>query len=560
MPQPPGSSPTERLTTYDYPTYDYIVVGGGSSGCIAAAELAAEPGVRVLLLETGQAAEDNPETLEADGYKDAFINDRLIWDRFSERQDTCKDLRKYMGSGRGMGGSGSVNGMVYTRGAALDYDEWPEGWRWADLAPEFEALEARLRVRRRSPTAWTEACITAAEQAGFRRSDDLNDGDLSGVLGYEFMNYEGERRRSSYVAFVKDRELPNLTIETGAHVQRLLVSEGPRVSGVAWRRDGQDHIARCSSDAGGAVVMCAGALETPKLLMLSGIGPADELRAHGIDVLFDQPEIGRNFHDHPNVTLFFKGRHEVDCKYPQLYGFHRANPELPLPAAQSDSCYVFYPARSSIKEATKRILPTMLLAPGIYRRFGAARAAIRGLIEAAFKIGAVRRYVDRVYGVVVILGKPMSRGTVGLASGDPAEQARIDPAYLRDPADLDTMLAAVRLARRLAGAPALAEWGNKELAPGTRKTSDKALAAWIRKMVMTTYHYAGTCRMGTDARSVVDARLRLRGVAGLRIADASVVPTTPVSAMNAPSMLVGWRLAKFALEERRQAHGHARSA
>jgi choline dehydrogenase len=520
--------------------YDYIVVGGGSAGCIAAAELAGDPELSVLLLECGEPAEDNPETLRADGYKDAFANDRLIWERFSTHQPGCGGRRIFMGSGRGLGGSGSVNGMVYTRGAREDFAEWPDGWQWEDLAPDFQALESRLRIRRRDGTAFTEASIAAGQVAGFRRKSDLNDGDLSGVLGYEWMNYEQDSRRSSYVAFLKDQSHGNLVIETGAHARRILVDDAKRVIGVEYQRDGALHSVRLRREA----ILCAGALESPKLLMLSGIGPRDELESQGIQPILDLPGVGQNLHDHPNVTLFFLGKRPVDCNYPQLYGFHRANPHSDLPAGQSDTCYVFYPARSSMREAMLRLLPGILLPQPLYR-FRPLRAAIRGLVQLWFALPPVRKFVERLYGIVLILGKPRSRGRLGLASTDAREQARLDPAYFEDPVDMETMVRGVLLARRMGGAEPLTEWGSKELIPGKRNASRAKIARWIAKNAMTTYHFAGTCRMGGDPNAVVDRYLRVHGIEGLRIADASVIPTTPVSALNAPSMLIGYRVAQF---------------
>lgn len=528
--------------------FDYVVVGGGSAGCVAAAELA-KTGAAVLMLEAGDASETHPETLSADGYKDAFINDALMWDRMSEPMAGCGGKRKFMGSGRVVGGSGGINGMVYTRGAKEDYDEWPEGWRWNDVAPAFEAMESVIRPTPRPATAWTTASLTAASEAGFRVSEDLNDGDLSGVMGYESMNYDGDRRRNSYVAFVADGDLPTLTIETGAAVQRLVLSQdsgAPRATAVEFLQNGQLQ----TVGVDGEVIMAAGALETPKLLMLSGIGPAAELRQHGITVGIDQPEMGRNLHDHPNAALFFLGRQEVDCNYPQLYGFHRANPLNDLPSRQSDTCYVMYPARSSLVQASQRMLPTMVLPPSLYHNAG-LRSGLRSVLKGTFSLPPAQWVLNRLYGIVVILGKPHSRGTVTLASGNASEQAKLDPAYFSDPRDLETMFEGVRQARRIAQAPALRAWGNLELAPGPLKNTREGITEWVRGAAMTTYHYAGTCRMGSDDRSVVTPELALRGAANIRVADASAVPTTPVSAMNAPSMLVGYRAAALALAVRR---------
>jgi choline dehydrogenase len=399
-----------------------------------------------------------------------------------------------------------------------------------------------LRVRRRAPTEFTKAFVEAAEVAGFRIKDDLNDGDLSSVFGYEWMNYEGDRRRSSYVAFIKDVERDNLHIRTRARAQRIIF-EGQRAIGVAFVARG----ALVEAHARAEVVLCAGALETPKLLLLSGIGPKDELDLHAIPLIHESPEVGFNLHDHPNVTLFYLGNRPLDVNYPQLYGFHRANPESALPPTQSDTCYVAYPARSSLKQAAMRILPTKLPAL-LYGAF--SKWLIRSLIVFLFWFGFVRRFVERAYGIVVILGKPVSRGRLRLASRDPRVQALIDPAYFQDPEDMQTMIKGVRLAGRIADAAPLATFGNRPLMPKANRLNDRQLAKWIQKNAMTTYHYAGTCRMGTDARAVVDTELRVRGVSGLRVADASIVPTTPVSALNAPSMLIGFRAARAILNAR----------
>jgi choline dehydrogenase len=502
------------------------------------------------LIECGDPAVKHPETLRADGYKDAFINDRLLFDRFSVPQAACAGRRIFMGSGRGMGGSGSVNAMVYTRGAEVDYDEWPEGWRWRDVAPHFDALEKRLRVARRPATAWSEACIAAAEEAGFRRKTDLNDGDLSGVLGYEWMNFEGDRRRSSYVAFLRDRDgrdgtRPNLVVLTGARAHRIVL-EGHRAIGVELRHGTTLSRVRVRRE----VVLCAGALETPKLLMLSGIGPSEALRRHGLPSLVDVPSVGDELHDHPNVQVFFHGSAEVDCHHAQLYGFMRTAPRPDLPRGQADSCYVFYPARSSFREGMLRMVPAIALGPDLHQVDALVSLMRRG-IAAPFRAKLVQRFVSRMWGIVVILGKPKSRGTVRVASRDPEAHAAVDPRYLAHPDDLDTLVRGVAMAREIALKSPLTRWSARELLPGPAGRSEESLERFIRANVMTTYHYAGTCRMGTDAGSVVDTRLRVRNLENVRVADASVMPTAPVAALNAPSMLVGFRAAQLLREEAR---------
>jgi choline dehydrogenase len=449
-----------------------------------------------------------------------------------------------MGSGRTIGGSGAINAMVYTRGARVDYDEWPDGWKWRDIERDFDALEGTLRVRRRPPTAFTEMCIEASEAAGFRRKEDLNDGDLSGVLGYEWMSYEGSERRSSFVAFLRERVgLPNLTVVSNARAHRIVLRDR-RAVGVEFREGNTLSTATARRE----VILCAGALETPRLLMLSGIGPLDALRAAGLPALIGAPGVGANFHDHPNVQLFFLGKDAVDCNYPQLYGFHRAGLRRDLAPRQSDSCYVFYPARSSFREGVLKLLPGIALPRALYEAPGVVPAMRAGL-GAAFESSVVQKLVERLWGVVVILGKPKSRGSVRVVSPRPEVPAEIDPAYFTDPEDVETMIRGVELARKIAGSTSAKRFGSLEAIPGSRVASRDAITKFVRENAMTTYHYAGTCRMGSSADSVVDARLAFRGVTRLRVADASVIPTTPVAALNAPSMLIGYRAARFIRED-----------
>lgn len=520
--------------------FDYIVVGGGSAGCIAAAELAKDGSKRVLLLEAGPSAEEHPETLVAAGYKEAFINDAVMGERFTSPQQHAAKQRMYAGTGTVMGGSGSVNGMVYTRGAREDYAEWPEGWSWEQNRDDFEAIERVLRPHRRPPTDWTEACIASAEENGFTRKEDLNDGNMSNVIGYEWMSYDGDERRSSYVAFIKEPGAPeNLSIWTEARAHRVLFNEERHARAVEVEHQGEMKRIEASRQ----IILCAGALETPKLLMLSGVGPSEHLRRFEIPLVVNRPCIGAGLHDHPNVPVFFKSEQDIDCHYPQLYSFFRTNEETDLPDSQSDTCYVYWPAPSAMRQMMQRMLPSKVIPHTVYGP--RSRAMVRKMIGGAFKLGALQRFTDHMFGIIVILGKPKSRGTLRLQSTDVRQPALIDPCYFSDPEDMDTMIKGVRIAREIGRSSGLADWGAKELMPGKRVQSDSSIESYVRKNVITTYHFAGSCKMGISEDDAVDTELRLRGVSGLRIADASVIPWTPVSALNAPSMLIGYRVAKL---------------
>lgn len=543
-----GQRMNQVTTQTQNETFDYVVIGGGSAGCMVAAKLSESPANQVLLLEAGDRSEENPETLSSDGYKYAFINDNLMWERVSTPLIHGGKQRIFVGTGKGIGGSGAVNGMVYTRGSRQDYSEWPKGWQWDDVLPHFEAIEKELRPRRRPPTQWTEACIGAATETGFRISEDLNDGDLTSTLGYEWMNYEGAQRRNSYVGFLKPaQERPNLTVRTHAHTRRAIFNSNRVIEAVEYEHNGQ----LCTVAVNHEAVFCAGALETPKLLMLSGVGPQAELERHGISLVHDSPNLGENLHDHPNVMLMYEGDKEVDCQWPQLYGFDRMNPDLPLPEGQSDTCFVFFPARSSMREGAARLGPTKL--PYWLYKIASIRKLFSALIYFIFGLSFIQRRLQKLWGMVIILGKPLSRGRIRLQSKDPQDQAAVDPAYFEAPEDLETMALAVEKAFAMAKSKSMTAWGNRPMAGFPGPSASRAqIKQWIGKNAITTFHFAGTCRMGTDPEAPVTPDLKLRGVTGVRVADASVVPFTPVSAMNAPSMLVGFRAAEFILATQRK--------
>jgi choline dehydrogenase len=524
--------------------FDYIVVGGGSAGCIVAGRLAEQNIGSVLLLEGGDKAEANPETLSADGFKYAFANDRVMLDRISEPQTACADRTLYAGSGKGMGGSGSVNGMVYTRGDKLDFEQWPAGWKWRDIEPAFQQLEQRLRIRHREPSQFTEIALTAAESVGFQRKHGMNDGNLNGFMGYNDMNFEGDKRRNSYVAFVAEPKSKNLTVLTKSLAHKILFNNEQVAIGVEAMLDGKKQTVLANKE----IILCAGALETPKLLMLSGVGPKQHLESLGIPVIKDVPAIGSNLHDHPNVTLFFQGRKPVDFGYPQVYGFLRCNPELDLPAQQADTCFAWLAAPVTMQESMKRMGPaTMLRGKKFFN------PVLKGFLRLGLKLilllPPVNKFINNLYGIVIILGKPLSRGTVRLASRNVQDPAIVDLAFYTNNTDMETLLNGVEIAKKIAAHEGLKQWGNKPLAPASRSSKREVLKKWIYNTTMTTFHYCGTCSMGEQADAPVDTKLRLKGFKNIRIADASAIPVIPVSALNAPSMLVGYRAADFIIKD-----------
>lgn len=522
----------------DGPTADYVIVGAGSAGCVLAARLSADPAVTVLLLEAG--GPDRHPWIHVPAAFSRLFRTRYDWNYTTERVPGLGGRQLYWPRGKVLGGSSSLNAQIYVRGHRLDYDGWAArgnpGWAFADVLPYFLRLEgfaagpAPLRGTHGPrhievlphPNPTTRAFLQAAVAAGLPPNDDVNGPDQDGV-GLVQVTQRGGRRWSVVRAYLAPaRRRRNLRVLTGAHVTRLVL-DGDRAVGVEYVRQGGEYRAH----AGREVVLAAGAVNSPQLLLLSGIGPAAHLRALGIRPRVDLPGVGQHLQDHPAVAVV------VSCR-------------LPVTLAGADSWrelgrYVLFRRgllASSVGEAvafvrTRPELPApdleLIFAPGPYVDHGTVRLGCHAL----------------TLGVVLL--QPRSRGTLRLASRDPFAPPRIQPDYLADPEDLRVLVAGVRLARRLFRTPPLGEHVGTDLEPIAAVRTDDALAAFVREQAETLYHPVGTCRMGTDEQAVVDPELRVRGVAGLRVADASVIPQIPRGHTEAAVLLVAERAADLLL-------------
>ncbi|MCP3719434.1 GMC family oxidoreductase [Paraburkholderia sp. CNPSo 3281] len=528
--------------------YDYIIVGGGSGGASLAGRLADRcPQASIALVEAGPHTARNPFVNMPLGVA-ALVPFRTKNNYAYETvpQPGLAGRRGYQPRGRGFGGSSTINAMIYTRGHPLDYDEWAQlgckGWAWRDVLPYFLRAEDNERgasawhgaggplgvadLRERNPVA--ARFVEAAREAGFRLNDDFNGEEQEGVGFYQVTQRGGERCTVAR-AYLYGRERPNLHLIADATVLRVSF-DGARASGVELARSGAIETLQARAE----VILAAGAFNSPQLLMCSGIGPADELRALGIAVRHDAPEVGRNLIDHIDFT-FNKRVHSSDTVGYSLRG-----------AARMTAGFVRY------LQGRRGMLTTNVAEAGGFLK---SRPELdRPDLQLHFCTALVDDHSRRLhwghgYSLHVCVLRPASRGTVTLASADARAAPVIDPRFLCDPRDLDALTQGARLARRILDAPALAQLGGLELYTHGEQ-SEAQLRETIARHADTIYHPVATCRMGGDARSVVDPQLRVRGVTGLRIADASVMPTLIGGNTNAPSVMIGERAADFIVQAR----------
>ena len=513
--------------------YDFVVVGGGSAGCVLAARLSENPDARVLLLEAG-GRDWHPFYKMPAGFA-KMTHGLGAWGYQTVPQKHMNDMVIRYTQARVIGGGSTMNAQIYTRGNRLDYDEWRqmgcEGWGYDDVLPyfrksedndsfenEYHAKGGLLGVSQpRAPLPICDAYFMAAAQTGIPRNPDMTGAKQDGVGFYQLTQRNGFRSSASVAFLNPARKRPNLTVRTHAQVQRLVV-ENNRVVGVELAGKGGGEIVRANSE----VILSSGSIGTPRLLMLSGIGPADHLRAVGVQVVLDQPEVGSNLQDHLDLFTICEctGDHTYD-KYAKLHWSVVAGVQYAL--ARSG------PVASSLFETG-----------GFWYAQEGARSP-----DIQFHLGlgsGIEAGVDKMKNAGVTLNsaylRPGSRGTVRLASNDPAAAPLIDPNYWQDPHDRAMSIRGLKMVQEIMAQDALKPFVKREVLPGPDVQSDEDYFNFACAHAKTDHHPAGTCRMGGDDGSVVDPQLRLRGIDGLRVADASIMPRLISSNTNAPTIMI----------------------
>jgi len=518
--------------------YEYIVIGAGSAGCVVAARLSENNRNRVLLLEAGPP--DRKQEVRIPAAFGKLFHSDLDWDYRTEPEEMTANRPLYWPRGKTLGGSSSMNAMMYVRGHHNDYDQWRQlgnqGWGFDDVLPYFKRSEnfsgaggdstfhghdGPLHVASlRTPNPLTAAFIAGGEQLGLRRNDDVN-GPTQDGIGLTHVTQRNGARCSAADAFLRPAlRRTNLRVETDCLVQRITF-EGKRATGAVYSRSGQMIEVKAARE----IILCAGSIGSPQLLILSGVGPAPALREFGIEIVADRPGVGQNLQDHLAVAVTYS------CRQP-----------VTLASAESLSNLARYlllgrgPLTSNVAEAlafirTREDLAApdveLLLAPTYFMEHGAKNPKGHG-----FTIG-------------VVLLRPQSSGMITLKSSDASAPPAIRPNYLAMPTDLAAMTAGVRFARKLIATRAFDPYRGDEVWPGEATQSDDAISAFVRERAETLYHPVGTCRMGSDARAVVDDQLRVHGVTGLRVADVSIMPTIIAGHTNAAAMMIGERAAAF---------------
>jgi choline dehydrogenase-like flavoprotein len=524
--------------------FDYVIVGGGSAGCVLAGRLSADPAMRVCLIEAGPG--DDSVFCRVPFATALFVPGKWRnWAFETEPQAGLSGRRGYQPRGRMLGGSSGLNAMIYIRGHASDYDEWAAqgatGWSFDEVLPYFKRAEGNERFDGTlhgregplnvadlvSPNPINEVFLDACAQVQLARNCDFNGAVQEGVGLYQVTQKNGERwsaARAYLPAAARSRA--NLAIATGTHALRVAL-EGRRAKGVVCRRGKREETVRARR----AVILSAGAFQSPQILLLSGIGPAQELARHGIAVAHDLPGVGQNLQDHVDFTLLYQ------AQSPHLFGF------TPHGLARLPGEIKRW------RRERKGLLTTNFAESGGFLKTDPALS--RPDIQLHFVIGLVddharKRHFTTGYSLHICVLRPRSRGTVGLRSADPISPPRLDPQFLSDAGDLETLLQAVKIGRRIMEAPPFRALAPKDIYTADVR-DDEGLRDAIRKRADTIYHPVGTCRMGAadDPLAVVDPSLKVRGLEGLYVVDASVMPTLVGGNTNAPTIMIAERAAEL---------------
>ena len=517
--------------------YDYIIIGAGSAGCVLANRLSEDPTLRVLLLEAGPR-DWHPFIHMPAGLAKLVGQKGINWNYDTAPEPQLNQRRLWWPRGKVLGGSSSINAMCYIRGVARDYDEWAaggaQGWDWNSALPYFKRAECNSRggdalhgdsgplhvSDLRYTNHLSAAFIEAGQQAGFPHNYDFNGAEQAGVGLYQVTQKDGARCSSAVAYLQPARSRPNLEVVTGALVRRILLANG-RATGVAYAKDGVETQAQADRE----VLLSGGAINSPQLLMLSGIGPADHLAAHGISVFVDAPHVGQNLQDHLDICTL---QHST-----QRITYDRAS--------ELKTAYDYFlrghkgPGSSNIAEAGGFLRSP--LAPD-------ERADIQlHFVPAMLDDHGRNRLQGDGYTLHACFLRPRSRGRITLNSADPRMDARIEANYLSDAEgfDLKMMLECAKLSRELFAQRAFDPYRGAPIHPARNDLSDSEMIDFIRAKAESVYHPIGTCRMGNDEDSVVDTQLRVRGVDGLRVIDASVMPSLIGGNTNAPTIMIAER-------------------